>query len=72
MVQLERACDGKYGKVIFREMHRRSPEMRDYSIDQLTALLEQAGLSGVHAVSGFSSDPASDDDEVFCILGLRD
>jgi SAM-dependent methyltransferase len=60
------------GEVVFTEMHHRSPEMRDYSIDQLTALLEQARFSGVHAVSGFSSDPASDDDEVFCILGLRD
>lgn len=59
------------GEVVFTEMHHRSPELRNYSIEQLTALLEQAGFSGVHAVSGFTTDPASDDDDVFCILGMK-
>ncbi|MEJ2710852.1 MAG: class I SAM-dependent methyltransferase [Anaerolineales bacterium] len=59
------------GEVVFTEMHRRSPELRNYSLSQLTVLLEESGYAGVYAVSGFSKEPASEDDEVFCILGKK-
>jgi hypothetical protein len=34
-------------------------------------MLEKAGFTGVHTLSGFSSYPASEDDEVFSIIGMR-
>lgn len=58
-------------EVVFTEMHSRSPELRNYSLLQLTGMLEESGYAGVHAVSEFSSEPASEDDEVFCVLGKK-
>lgn len=59
-------------EVVYTEMHRRSPELRNYTLGQLTSMLEKSGFSGAHAVSGYSSEPASEDDKVFCIFGRRD
>jgi len=59
------------GQLVYTEMHRQSPELRNYSLSQLTAMLEKAGFTGVHTLSGFSSYPASEDDEVFSIIGMR-
>lgn len=59
------------GEVIFTEMHRQSPEFRNYSVGQLTAMLKESGFTGVYAVSGFSNEPASEDDEGFCIIGKK-
>jgi hypothetical protein len=50
-------------------MYRRSPELRNYSVGQLTDLLEEAGFSEIHAVSGYSSEPAAEDDDSYSILG---
>ncbi len=57
------------GQVIAEEFHRRSPEMRNYSPSQLTELLEKSGFEHVRCVSGFTDQPASEEDEVFCIFG---
>jgi SAM-dependent methyltransferase len=59
-------------EVVYTEMHRRSPELRNYSLGQLTTLLKNSGYANVYAVSGFSKEPASEEDEVFCILGMRE
>ncbi len=61
----------KDGEVIASELHRRSPATRAYTLDQITTLLVETGYEKVWAVSGFTSEPASPDDEVFCILGRR-
>jgi len=59
------------GEVVFTEMHRRSPELRSYSLSQITEMLEQSGFSGIQAVSGFSNEPASGDDKIFCLFGKK-
>lgn len=58
-------------EVVYTEMHRRSPELRSYSLNEITRMLEKSGFSGIRAVSGFSSETASEEDKVFCITGLR-
>lgn len=59
------------GKIVFTEKHRCSPELRSYTLSQVTTMLEKAGFSGIHAVSGYSSEPATEDDKQFCIFGMR-
>ncbi len=58
-------------QVVYTEMHHRSPELRNYSLSQIRDMMEVAGFLGVHAMSGYTSDPASEDDDTFCILGTR-
>ena len=58
-------------EVVFTELHRRSPELRNYSLNQLVKMVEDAGFSGVHATSEFSSTPASEEDHVFCVFGKK-
>ena len=59
------------GQVVYAEYHRRSPELRNYSPAQLIAMLENAGFTKFHAVSGYTSEPASVEDETFCTIGSR-
>lgn len=59
----------KDGKRVYIELHRRSPELRNYSLSQLTDLMEASGFVGVHAVSGLENEPAAVDDSVFYIIG---
>jgi SAM-dependent methyltransferase len=59
------------GEVVYTEMHRRSPELRNYTLGQITSLLEEAEYSVIHAVSEYSSEPATEDDGVFCIMGKK-
>jgi SAM-dependent methyltransferase len=59
------------GEVVFTEMHRRSPEMRNYSLSQLITMMERSGYSGIQAMSGFTSEPAKEEDGVFTISGMR-
>jgi SAM-dependent methyltransferase len=61
----------KDGKVIASELYRRSPATRAYTLDQITDMLVKAGYVNVRGVSGFTSQPASADDEIFCIFGER-
>ena len=62
----------KNGEVVYSEFHQRSPELRNYSLSQLTEMLESAGFLNVRAFSGFTNEPATEDDEVFCIFGSRE
>ncbi|MDX1416276.1 MAG: class I SAM-dependent methyltransferase [Candidatus Promineifilaceae bacterium] len=61
----------KDGRRVYMELHQRSPELRSYSLRQLTAMLEDAGYVGVHAVSGLENEPAADDDAVFYIIASK-
>ena len=61
----------KDGEVVASELHRRSPATRAYTLDQITTMLVETGYEKVRAMSGFTSEPAAPDDEVFCILGRR-
>lgn len=54
-----------------------SPEMRDYTLAQLSEMFRRAGYTAIHSVSGFSNQPASEKDKVFVIfrnkpMGLND
>jgi ubiquinone/menaquinone biosynthesis C-methylase UbiE len=59
------------GRVVYKEEHRRSPELRNYTLVQLFDLLSQAGFEDVHAVSGYSDQPATAEDGTFCIMGRK-
>jgi ubiquinone/menaquinone biosynthesis C-methylase UbiE len=56
-------------RVLYSEEHRQWPELRNYTVAQLTELLEQAGFTEISAVSGFSTEPATEEDGTFCIIG---
>ena len=60
------------GKVVFTELHRRSPELRNYSLSQITAMMKEAGYSKVQAVSEYSNNPATEEDGIFCLFGVRE
>jgi len=59
------------GRVVYQEDHRRSPELRNYTLAQLSDLLAEAGFEEVHAVSGYSDEPATAEDGTFCIMGRK-
>jgi ubiquinone/menaquinone biosynthesis C-methylase UbiE len=59
------------GKIVYTELHRRSPELRNYSLSQVTSMLEKAGYVEVRAVSEYTNDPATDEDGTFCLFGVR-
>jgi len=61
----------KDGEVITSELYRRSPATRAYTLDQITDMLVKTGYVNTRAVSGFTGQPASADDEIFCIFGER-
>jgi SAM-dependent methyltransferase len=59
------------GQVAVTEEHERSPELRNYGLAQLSALLEEAGFDAVYGLKEFSDEPATEEDEIFCILGRK-
>lgn len=59
------------GLVVYTEEHRRSPELRNYTLAQIRQLLAEAGFTEIEAVSGYSTDPATEDDGHFCMMGKR-
>lgn len=59
------------GEVVFTQLSQRSPEMRNYTPEQLRTMFEAAGFSNIQAVSGFSREPATEDDDVFCMLAKK-
>jgi ubiquinone/menaquinone biosynthesis C-methylase UbiE len=61
----------KDGQVVAREEHRRSPATRGYTLAQITEMMQSAGFQEVRAVSGFSAEPASADDGLFCVFATR-
>ena len=59
------------GELVFTELHQRSPELRNYSVGQLEKLVEASGFSRIKSLSGFTKNPASEDDEVFCVVAEK-
>jgi SAM-dependent methyltransferase len=59
------------GELVYREVHLRSPELRNYTLAQTTQLLEQAGYTEIRAISGSSDDPATEEDGTFYIMGRK-
>ena len=62
----------KNGEVVYSEFYQQSPELRNYSPGQLTEMLDVIGFSNIHTFSGFTNEPATEEDEVFCIFGSRE
>lgn len=58
------------GQVVCRDASS-IPRDEGCPLSQLAIMVQEAGYPGVRAVAGFSSEPATGDDEVFCILGIR-
>lgn len=59
------------GTVVASDLQHRQPEGRWYSQDQAVDLLTLAGPVDVEVTRGFSHDPATPDDRLFCVLGVR-
>jgi SAM-dependent methyltransferase len=55
--------------IVQTEMHRRSPAVRWYSQAQARSLYEAEGFTGVSLTSGFTFEPASEADTMFCVCG---
>jgi ubiquinone/menaquinone biosynthesis C-methylase UbiE len=59
------------GHVVQAEHHRRSPEGRWYTQPQASGLFRAAGFSGIRLLSGFTREPAREQDRLYCVLGER-
>jgi SAM-dependent methyltransferase len=59
------------GRVIESAEYRRSPEGRWYTQAQAVKLFRGAGLDDIAVFGGFEHRPATDDDRLFCVLGVR-
>ena len=59
------------GQITESEVHRQSPELRWYTQDQAYMLLKEAGFVNIQTYSGFTLQPASAEDRVFCITAER-
>lgn len=59
------------GRVVQREHHKRCPELRWYSQDEIVAMLQAAGFPSVQLFREFSEDPAGPADPVFTAVATR-
>ena len=59
------------GEVIASEFHRQSPATRWYSQSQALKLYETAGFINTQMFKGATNEPASAEDTLFSILGVR-
>ena len=59
------------GAVIATEMHVRSPATRWYTQQQALSLYEEAGFTSMQIFKEFSEEPASAEDTLFSIVGMR-
>ncbi len=59
------------GTILATEHHSRSPATRSYTLPDAVSMLREAGYTAIHAYSGFSSRPATEDDRLFCLLAER-
>ncbi len=59
------------GEVVASEQYRRSPATRGYTLNQIKDMLGEASFVGIFAVSGFTKEPATCEDTLFCIFGTR-
>jgi ubiquinone/menaquinone biosynthesis C-methylase UbiE len=59
------------GRVVASEEHSRSPATRWYTQEQSVALLREAGFTGVRLTSGFTHEPATPGDTLWCAIAVR-
>ena len=57
--------------VIETEFVSRSPAVRWYSQHQAISCCEKAGFTSVTATSGFTLEPVTPSDTLFCVIGAR-
>lgn len=58
-------------EVIASEHHQWSPATRWYSQGQATQLYQDAGFANIQLFKGFSSEPATEADTIFSVLGQK-
>lgn len=61
----------KDGKTILSENHKRSPAGRWYSQAQAIELYLKAGFQKLQLFKEFTQEPASKNDSLFCVLGVK-
>lgn len=59
------------GEVIASEYHQWSPATRSYSQEQAIQLYQEAGFANIQVLKGFTKEPATEVDGVFCVLGQK-
>jgi hypothetical protein len=59
------------GRVVETEHRRCAPEGRWYTQPQAVALFRDAGFADVRVFHEFTHDPASGEERLFCVLGVR-
>ncbi len=73
--QLEHTEDrfeiSRSGRMIFSELHQRSPATRWYTQEQAVELYQNAGFADIRVVKGFTFEPASPHDTLFSVFGTR-
>jgi SAM-dependent methyltransferase len=61
----------KDGEIVFSEEHSRSPATRWYTQEQAITLLKEAGFTAIQLNKEFTHKPASPEDTLFTIQGVR-
>ena len=59
------------GVVLESELNSRSPAMRWYTVAQAVDLCRAAGFDPVTGTAGFTRNPASADEQLFCVAATR-
>lgn len=60
------------GKVIQSENQRFSPETRSYTQRQAIDLYSAAGFEEIRVLNEFTNQPATEDDKLFTVIGIRE
>lgn len=59
------------GKVVATENQRRSPEGRWYTQVQAARIFVEVGFTDIQLFHGFKHEPATKEDRLFCVLGVK-
>jgi hypothetical protein len=59
------------GHIVASEHYARSPATRWYTQEEAAGLYLAAGFTDIRLTSGFSFQPASAEDTLFCVIGTR-
>lgn len=59
------------GQVTFTEYHQKPNSGRWYTQDQAFALYQQAGFRNIQMFAGFTREPATGKEDLFCALGQK-
>jgi hypothetical protein len=59
------------GEVVYTENHKRSPATRWYSQEEAVALYQEAGFQDIKLYKDFTWEPATPDDWIFPIIGVK-